>query len=118
MISTGANVRPIKLGAAIKPAAVTDQERDSEERRRLYHSARWLRMRASFLAEHPLCVDCHRRGKIVAASVVDHKHGHRSAAWRDRFFDTDGWQALCLDCHAAKSAAELGEWTRSGGSRN
>jgi hypothetical protein len=104
------------LDLAAKPApTVSDQTAGSEERKRLYHSARWLWARDAFLAEHPLCAPCERRGLIVPASVVDHVDGHQHPDWRACFWDQSRWQACCIDCHAAKSAAELAEWRRAGG---
>jgi 5-methylcytosine-specific restriction protein A len=68
-----------------------------------------------YIQAHPLCVECHRAGLIVAASVVDHCDGHQHADWVGRFWNEDRWQSLCLACHAKKSASELAEWNRSAG---
>ena len=111
----GATARQIDLAA--KPAMMATQlKRAGAERRSLYHTQRWLRCRHQFLMDHPLCCECEREGLVVAASVVDHRLGHQHRNWRERFWDRAGWQSLCLDCHAKKSAAELAAWNLGGGS--
>jgi Restriction endonuclease len=65
--------------------------------RRLYHTARWRKGRALFLAEHPLCEYCRRQGRTTAAAVVDHIKAHKGN--EQLFFDVTNWQALCRDCH-------------------
>jgi hypothetical protein len=111
---TGANLRPIDLAATARGAApqvmLTTLEQASEQRRALYHTQRWLRRRLAFLRDHPLCVECERRGLVVAAVVVDHRDGHRHTQWRDRFWDEARWQALCIDCHNVKSAKEQSDY--------
>ena len=74
--------------------------------RALYASARWQRARRHFLAQHPLCAECERQGRVSAANTVDHIIPHRGDT--KRFWDADGWQALCAGCHSRKTAAEDG----------
>lgn len=57
----------------------------------------WRKARAAWLAEHPLCEDCQRRGIVAAASVVDHIKPHRGDL--ALFWDRANWQALCKPCH-------------------
>ena len=64
------------------------------------YSYRWQRVRLHFLQEHPLCVMCESRGRIVAASVVDHVIAHRGNV--DLFWDQSNWQALCKGCHDSR----------------
>ena len=67
---------------------------------------RWRKARTAFLAAHPLCAKCAERGIVKAATDVDH-----IKPWRERpdlFWNTDNWQALCHECHAAKTAREDG----------
>lgn len=81
-----------------------------------YRTARWLRMRASQLSRHPLCVLClcgvceHKekvQGRkihgrlsvcITEATVVDHVVPHRGDALR--FWDHQNLQSLCANCHS------------------
>ena len=107
--------RPVDL-AATRVTTGSDQRADSKERVGLYHSGRWQRARLRFLRDHPLCVACAAAGLVVAAAAVDHREGHSTGQWRERFWDEAAWQPLCLDCHNSKSARELAEWNRLGGS--
>jgi len=83
---------------------------EGAERSKLYHSARWKRLRARFLSEFPYCAECQREGRMVMATVVDHRLGHDHPRWRETFFDWDALQSLCAAHHAPKSANEL--WDR------
>jgi 5-methylcytosine-specific restriction protein A len=80
----------------------------SAERQRLYKTARWLRLRLEQLQEHPLCAMCEREGRVTAAEVADHRDGHKGD-WRERFFELEGLQSLCLDHHRAKSGNEYAD---------
>ena len=76
---------------------------------RLRSSARWQRFRAWSLARHPLCAECLRQGRTVAASTVDHIDRIRALVARgesERAFAEDACQSLCEPCHDAKSARE------------
>src|ERR1700759_1195608 len=84
-----------------------DRSPDAAERQRLYATAGWHRLRRAHLQGNPLCVECEAPGLIVIATVVDHKLSHHVGAWRDRFFDPDALQSLCLTCHNQKSAREI-----------
>jgi 5-methylcytosine-specific restriction protein A len=66
---------------------------------KLYHSARWRRLRAFVLAETPLCQcdDCHQAGRVRAAGVVHHRQPHGGDP--ERFFDSANLQALAKTCH-------------------
>jgi len=58
---------------------------------------RWRRLRAAFLREHPLCVEC---GAL--ANVVDHVTPHRGderLMWAE-----DNLQPMCDRCHRVKTA--------------
>ena len=114
MLATHIQRHPVSL-ASTRVTTGSDQRADSKERASLYHSGRWQRARLRFLRLHPLCVECTAAGLVVAASAVDHREGHRTGQWRERFWDEAAWQALCLNCHNVKSARELAEWNRLGG---
>lgn len=65
----------------------------------------WARAAASYLAQHPLCLECHAHGRIVASAVVDHRTPHRG---NERlFWDLQNWQALCRICHNKKTGLEI-----------
>jgi 5-methylcytosine-specific restriction endonuclease McrA len=61
-----------------------------------YDTARWQRLRAYQLLEHPLCAICARKGLVEPASVVDHVDPHRGD-WMK--FCTGKLQSLCKTCH-------------------
>ena len=63
---------------------------------RLY-GRRWGKVRARFLAAHPLCAMCQADGKVTEATVVDHITPHRGDP--ALFWDADNWQPLCKPCH-------------------
>lgn len=72
-------------------------QRESSSKRG--YGYRWQKARESYLKKHPLCVDCSRRGYVVAADVVDHIVPHRGDM--KLFWDSDNWQSLCTNCHSS-----------------
>lgn len=76
----------------------------AEPWRRLYHTARWRRLRREVLQASPLCGDCQAEGRVTAATDVDHRIPHRGDT--RRFYDRHNLQALCRACHSRKTAAE------------
>lgn len=65
------------------------------------YGSRWQRFRLSFLAAHPLCAECERKGRTTEATVVDHVTPHRGDA--ELFWREGNHQALCARCHNAKT---------------
>lgn len=71
---------------------------------RLY-GRRWAKARAAHLEQYPWCVMCEVLGRMVRATVVDHKTPHRGDPVL--FWDETNWQGLCeTDHNAAKQAQE------------
>lgn len=68
---------------------------------RLQKSARFRRLRHSFLVRNPVCAKCQRE----PAQILDHRIPHRGAL--RLFWDQRNWQGLCTHCHAVKTAAEV-----------
>jgi len=62
----------------------------------------WRKYRTAFLKQNPLCVECEAKGKVKAATVVDHIVPHRGD--KRLFDDPNNHQALCERCHNSKSA--------------
>ena len=62
----------------------------------------WQQFRATYLRQHPLCVDCKANGKVAEANEVHHrikiKHAPRLR------LHPDNLMALCKTCHDARSA--------------
>lgn len=68
------------------------------------YGRRWQQARISFLADHPLCAECEKSGKVTGAEVVDHIEPHKGDY--EKFWSTSNWQALCDRCHNVKTAGE------------
>ena len=64
----------------------------------------WRKASKAFIKEHPLCAICFKKGKLTAATVVDHIFPHRGDPVL--FWDKDNWQALCKPCHDEKTLKE------------
>lgn len=76
------------------------------------YNARWRAARKRYLAEHPLCAQCLKQGKLIPATVVDHIVPHKGD--QRLFWDESNWQALCKICHDSKTAREDGRWGKGG----
>ena len=77
----------------------------------LYHTARWTRLSRMYRDNHPLCAECARNGRIVAATCVDHIVPYPICA--DFFFDESNLQALCDKCNHEKGQKDkktINEW--------
>ena len=74
----------------------TDQ-RESAAKRGYGH--KWQKAREAWLSDHPLCVMHADLGRVVPATVVDHKVPHRGDL--SLFWDRKNWQSLCKQCHDA-----------------
>lgn len=78
------------------------------------YGSRWQRYREWFLSqpENALCRICERkRGKVTAATVVDHIIPHKGDY--NLFWDPDNHQPACKPCHDAKTASEDGGFGRA-----
>lgn len=64
--------------------------------------APWRRLRASVLAEEPLCRHCAARGLVVEATDVDHINNDPTNN------DRENLQPLCHECHSRKTNADMG----------
>ena len=67
-----------------------------------------MAIRAQTLYQYPLCVKCESKGRITAATEVDHVIPLHQGGTDD----FDNLQALCHDCHAEKTATEQGKRRR------
>ena len=73
-----------------------DPRYETTPRRRLYKTARWLRLRDAQLAREPLCRFHAERGETVPADTVDHVIPHRGD---EALFFAGELQSLCKACH-------------------
>jgi 5-methylcytosine-specific restriction enzyme A len=97
--------RPAGMRNAVEVKRDLDRQRPSAARRG--YGPRWRRARAAFLALHPLCAACRAQGRVVAATVVDHRIPHRGDM--KLFWDESNWAPACKPCRDSKTARE-GRW--------
>lgn len=64
----------------------------------------WVKLSKDFLATHPFCVACYKKGIMAKATETDHIIPHRGNI--DLFYDVRNLQALCKSCHAKKTKNE------------
>lgn len=69
------------------------------------------RIRAKHFAQHPLCVHCLTKGRVTVATQLDHKVALTNGG-KDFDEDPDNAQALCDECHEAKTREDLGQRKR------
>lgn len=62
-----------------------------------YDLAPWRRARKLQLLHQPKCERHLARGKLVFATIVNHRIPHRGN--RDLFLDPDNLESVCKDCH-------------------
>ena len=63
----------------------------------MYKRARWLRLRARFIKQHPLCRMCEQSRLLTPDTVVDHIVPHKGNV--QLFWDVKNMQPLCKPCH-------------------
>jgi 5-methylcytosine-specific restriction protein A len=77
--------------------------RDPESARR--YGRTWKKVRAAFLAAHPLCEMCAAEGRLTPATLVHHKVRLTDGGTGE----TENLQALCAECHS-RLHAECGDY--------
>ena len=86
-----------------KKAKKYKNENTRKERQLIYQTQKWQRLRAAYIAEHPLCEECLKQDKTTAAVDVHHVRSFMST--NDEFeraalaFDYSNLRALCRECH-------------------
>jgi 5-methylcytosine-specific restriction protein A len=79
-----------------------------------YHTQRWRDVRKAFLlgtttledgrlVPNSMCLECYKKGKMVASNTVDHIHRIKDGGDP---YDHSNFQALCRTCHDKKSSKE------------
>ena len=81
-------------------------ERDPASKK--HYGYQWQKVRARFLAAHPLCAECMARGRATPASEVH----HILPLSRGGTHDETNLAALCKPCHSAISARDGDRWGR------
>lgn len=75
--------------------------------KKLYGRA-WKRIRDRYIKDHPLCEECHKRGKVTLAAEVHHIKPLSQGGTNDNA----NLMALCTPCHSEITAREGGRWGR------
>jgi len=83
-----------KLGGLGSTLPRPDTSRPNAQKRG--YNARWQRARKSYMAKHPVCVECKHEGRVIAATDLDHITPHRG----DKVIF---WDKQCVKCHTAKA---------------
>lgn len=69
----------------------------------VYNTYRWRKLRLNYLAEHPLCECCLRKGIKKLAEHVHHRNeissGNSNEQMIQLAFDINNLEALCRECH-------------------
>lgn len=81
----------------------------------LYHTWRWTQLSRVFRAEHPLCEECKRQGRLRPSTCVDHIEPWPICGEK-RFFDRANLQALCEECNNTKGQRDkkkIQEWRKA-----
>lgn len=81
-------------------------DRDPATRKR--YGRTWKRIRDRYIHEHPLCEQCEKDGKLVAAEEVHHILPLRDGGTHDE----SNLMSLCTSCHSTITAREGGRWSR------
>ncbi len=97
----------------LEPRIKTLKQRQRETGRTLaLDGAAWRRLRASVLADEPLCQDCHARGILTEATEVDHRDNDPTNNERENLV------GMCKPCHSRKTQADMGKSVRQGCDEN
>src|SRR5206468_12734360 len=69
-----------------------------QEDKAFYSAPRWRKLRAAFLAHHPLCAECDRHGRTTLAEHVHHVLERKARP--ELAYDWDNLESLCESCHS------------------
>lgn len=86
-----------------KPQKKSENNFHDTERRKIYNSERWRRLRAWKFACNPLCEMCLKENKIIPAEDVHHITSFMSTDNPEHrnylAYDYDNLMSLCKQCH-------------------
>lgn len=89
-----------------KQEAIRYERYDRDPRSKQHYGRTWRKIRARFIAAHPLCEVCKNEGRLTPAAEVHHikplSQGGTHA--------THNLMALCKSCHSEITAREGGRW--------
>lgn len=78
----------------------SDRDRYRGSRIERGYDEQWLKFRARYIIDHPLCTDCLSTDQITPAREVHHIHKLRDGGAK---FDINNVMALCSSCHAKRT---------------
>jgi 5-methylcytosine-specific restriction protein A len=83
------------------------------------YGVQWRKARAGYLAKHPFCVDCARKGEAHPATNVDHVRAWQTGITETErlvlFWDSANWAPLCASHHSRKTASVDGGYGNPAG---
>ena len=68
-----------------------------------YVTTGWVKLRAAYIREYPLCEVCNQKGLVVEATEIDHKVPIKIDY--ELRLEWDNLQSLCHRCHMKKTKA-------------
>lgn len=89
-------IKVLKLYEPRRTAVARPREQRESRQSRGY-DYEWSKISANHLRRSPACVECERKGRIIAADVVDHKIPIRFRP--DLRLDRKNRWSLCHGCH-------------------
>ncbi|MBN9079656.1 MAG: hypothetical protein BGN87_18400 [Rhizobiales bacterium 65-79] len=98
--------RPAGIGDRRQQRRAYDHQRDKQEWRGWYKTARWQARREAQLRAYPLCALCEKAGTLTPANVADHVDRHNGDY--DRFW-YGKMQSLCAPCHSSEKQRQENE---------
>jgi 5-methylcytosine-specific restriction protein A len=109
----GCNLLSIKNGYCEEHLKLVAHEyeryrRDPETHKR--YGSEWRKVRAAYIAAHPLCEMCLADGRYVPANVVHHKKELSDGGTHD----SSNLQSLCVQCHNSVTMTTTNEKRRRG----
>lgn len=69
-----------------------------------YTSTPWRNLRAQYLADNPLCMECGRNGRVTAANEVHHVKPRKQHP--ELAYEWDNLESLCKSCHSRETNRE------------
>lgn len=93
----------LRVGRPAAPRLDVSHERDRGTTHERGYGWQWQQLRQIVLNDEPLCRRCSSRGRVSGAVLVDHIVPLLDGGTNDR----TNLQALCLDCHAVKTQADV-----------
>jgi 5-methylcytosine-specific restriction endonuclease McrA len=85
------------------------------ERKKLYKTKEWQRLRYHQLRANPVCKYCEAQGRVELATIVDHIKPHKGD--EELFFDPDNLQSLCKTHHDSTKQREEHHGSAIGGDK-